>query len=564
MKYFLQSLCFVFIIAHALAAEDFYRRDCWGDQSDGTYINPILNADYPDVDIERVGDTFYMMTSTIHYAPGMTLLTSKDLVNWELAGHVFEKLDWHPRYDWKQMDGYRYGVWAGDLAYHEGQWYCYFIDFHCGLYVSTAEKFEGPWTPAKQLADWTKTDDPAVYWDEETKQGYLIANRFRYRDSESTKGRKAGYENRLYKLSWDGMKLEDNGVPVYYGPGAEAAKIYKIDNTYYIFMAEWRDGDRKQIALRSNNIYGPYERKVIMEMAPGEYRSVCQGALLQAPNDSWWLSHQYVQHRDFQAQKAGVSNATSYQGRMQGLVPVKWKDDWPTIPHDPDNNGIGNTIHTAIPKPVKGHTVKAPVTNDNFDSPKLGHQWQWNHNPRDDRWSLTERPGFLRLYASKPVNKQKDFWGAPNTISQRLMGSSVGVATCKIDLSGMTSGQVAGFCRHSGNFALLGVRADKDSVRTLFFERNGNRQYGPTIKHNEIWLRTHNDGPVANFEYSHDGVEWIRLGPEFPLSFGNWRGDRPGFFTWNPSTDDKLGYIDIDWFRYNYQGPSSNHPRLKK
>ncbi|MHC4575282.1 MAG: family 43 glycosylhydrolase, partial [Planctomycetota bacterium] len=139
----------------------------WGDQGDGSYKNPILNADYPDVDIEQVGDTYYMITSTIHYAPGMTLLESKDIVNWRLIGHVFDKLTWDPRYNFDSMSGYGRGVWAGDIAYHEGKWYCYFIDSASGLYMSSADRIDGKWTEAKLMLSKTKWTDPTVYWDEQ-------------------------------------------------------------------------------------------------------------------------------------------------------------------------------------------------------------------------------------------------------------------------------------------------------------------------------------------------------------------------------------------------------------
>jgi len=137
----------------------------WGDQGDGTYRNPILNADYPDVDIEHVGGKYYMITSTNHYAPGMTLLDSKDLVNWRIIGHVWEKLTWAPKYNWDKMGGYGHGVWAGDLACHDGKWYCYFIDFSSGLYVSTAEKITGPWSQPTCMMKKKAWTDPAVFWD---------------------------------------------------------------------------------------------------------------------------------------------------------------------------------------------------------------------------------------------------------------------------------------------------------------------------------------------------------------------------------------------------------------
>lgn len=519
--------------------------ESWGDQGDGTYKNPMLNGDYPDVDIEQVGDTYYMITSTNHYAPGMTLLTSKDIVNWRIMGHVFEKLTWEPTYNFDKMSGYGAGVWAGDLAYHDGTWYCYFIDTKSGLYMSSAGDITGPWSRPLCMLKKQRWTDPAAFWDEDEKQAYLICN---FGSDPIQKRNQA----RLFKMSWDGKRLLDEGTALYYGNGAEAAKIYKINGYYYIFLAEWIDGDRKQLVLRGKSIYGPFERKIVMEKATGALRSVCQGALVQAPNGSWWYTHQLVQHRErIKGAFAGRSTGSSYEGRSQWLIPVKWRDGWPVLGEDPDGNGIGNTV-AGWTKPISGHPVDAPQTDDEFDSQKLGSQWQWNHNPRDDRWSLTERPGWLRLRANVPVNNG-GFWNASNTISQRLMGKGKGLVTAKVDISGMKPGQQAGFCRHSGQFILIGIRADNEGKKKLIFNNNGKVTEGPAIRKDVIYYRTQNDGNQAFYEYSLDGETFERFGDRFQLEFGRWRGDRLGFYCWNDISP--VGHIDVDYFHYDYDGP---------
>jgi beta-xylosidase len=527
----------------------------WGDQGDGTYRNPILNADYPDVDIEKVGNIYYMITSTNHYAPGMTLLESKDLVNWTIIGHVFDKLTWEPRYNFDRMSGYSFGIWAGDLAYHDNRWYCYFIDFQSGLYMSTADRITGPWSRPICMLSKTRWTDPAVFWDDDQKQAYLVCNFGR--DPE----RKMN-QTRLFRMSADGRKLLDKGKAIYHGHGAEAAKIYKIDGYYYIFMAEWIEGDRKQIVLRGRSIYGPFERRIVMERGNDAVRSVCQGALVQARDGSWWYSHQLVQHREkIKGTFAGRTTGSSYEGRSQWLVPVKWKDGWPVLGRDPDGNGIGNTVHLSK-KPIQGCPIDAPQTDDEFDAPRLSPQWQFNHNPRDNRWSLTERPGWLRLKANVPV-KNGGFWNASNTVSQRLMGKGKGVVTAKVDISGMKPGQQAGFCRHSGQYILLGIRAGDDRVRRLVFNKNGKVKEGPVIRRDVIYYRTKNDGNQAFFEYSLDGKTYIPFGEKFQLKFGRWRGDRLGFYCFNEKKAE--GHIDIDYFHYDYDGPKrDNDPDTKR
>jgi len=526
----------------------------WGDQGDGTYRNPILNADYPDVDVEQLGDTYYMISSKQHMCPWMVILESKDMVNWRTIGHVWDKLSWAPEYNWDRMSGYPFGVWAGDLAYHDGTWYCYQIDFKHGLYMSSAKNIRGPWTIPHQLLPTSKVfDDPAVFWDDETGQAYLICNTGRKLAAEGVK--KRGNENYIFKMSWDGREILDEGKLVYTGIGAEAAKIYRINGTWYIFLAEWYrpdprrpddptadKGDRKQIVLRSKtgSIYGPYEKKVVFERGNGVIRSCSQGALMQATDGSWWYTHQLIQNI-----------RAPFQGRPQCLEPVAWIDGWPMIGKDVDGDGIGEPVLDHR-KPIEGYPITAPPTSDEFDSPKLGHQWEWNHNPRDTHWSLTDQPGWLRLRASVPVGKG-DFWGACNTISQRIMGTTRGEAEAKFDLSGMEPGGRAGFVRFGDVYHLLGVHVRDDGARHLFFNANGKRTEGPKLPGDVLWIRAANEGDQARFGFSTDGRRYKDFGPEFTLKFGKWTGDRLGFFCWNEN--EESGYVDVDYFHYDYDGP---------
>ncbi|WP_146399617.1 glycoside hydrolase 43 family protein [Planctomycetes bacterium CA13] len=551
------GLCLA-VFAHAIicCSTALAKTGSWGDQGDGTYNNPILNADYPDVDVEQVGDTYYMISSKQHMCPGMVILESKDMVNWTTIGHVWDKLSWAPEYSWDAMQGYPFGVWAGDFTYQDGKWYCYQIDFRHGLFMSTATDLRGPWTqPYKMLPTESVFDDPAVFWDQESKVAYLICNAGRKR--ASLKNKSLGNENYLFKMSWDGREILDEGTLVYTGPGAEAAKIYKIDNTWYLFFAEWRgEGDkrdRKQIVLRSktDSIYGPYDRKVVFERGNGIERSCSQGGLMQAPNGSWWYTHQLIQNIP-----------APFQGRPQCLEPVEWVDGWPMIGEDIDNDGIGEPV-LSYKKPIDGFPVNAPPSDDEFDLDKLGLQWEWNHNPRDSHWSLTERPGFLRINASVPIPPAANykmhrqvFWRACNTVSQRIMGTTTGTATAKLDLSGLKPGQKAGFVRFGAAFHLIGVHANDDGTRKLFLmDHDGKETQSDTLKGNDLFIRTSNEGDRASFEFSVNGKTFKRFGPEFTVKFGNWTGDRLGFFCWNESLED--GYLDIDYFHYDYDGPKA-------
>ena len=552
-----------------------HKTGSWGDQGDGTYKNPILNADYPDSDIEQVGDTYYMITSKQHMSPGMPIMESKDMVNWTLIGHVFDSLSWAPEYNWDRMNGYSFGTWAGDLAFHEGTWYCYQIDYSHGLMVSTAKHIKGPWSkPIFMLPHEKVLDDPAVYWDEETHEAYLICNTAGKQKEASNKI--SGNENRIYKMSWDGTKILDEGKLVYTFDGAEAAKIYKINGVWYIFMAEWYLGDRstkpgvknpkndrKQIVLRSTeSIYGPYEKKIVMEKGSiFGHRSASQGGLMQAPDGSWWYMHQLIQN-----------DTIPFQGRPQCLEPVNWIDGWPIIGVDEDNDGIGEPV-AHYKKPIDGFPISAPQTDDEFSSEKLGPQWEWNHNPRANHWSLTDKPGYLRLWASVPVPlgenygpRQNEwtnndgsntvFWRACNTLSQRIMGITSGTAIAKFDISGTKPGQLAGFVRYGGVYHLLGVSVKANGSRILFFmDKMGKQIEGPELNGTDLYIKTSNIGNQASYEYSVDGITYERFGPVFTIEFGKWTGDRLGFFCWNEI--DENGYIDVDWFSYDYDGPKA-------
>jgi beta-xylosidase len=527
----------------------------FGDQGDGTFVNPILNSDYPDSDVVKHGEKYYMISSKKHMSPGMIILESYDMVNWKIINHVYDKITWGSEYNWDKMAGYGYGVWAGDLAYHSGTWYCYVIDPHHGLLVSTTKDIYGKWSTPKLMLGAEKVfDDPGVFWDDENKEAYLIANAG-WSPKEKVR-RKNIFDNKIFKMSWDGTEILDEGKLFYTGVGAEAAKIYKIDEKWFIFISEWdtisggKRIDRKQIALRSksNSIYGPYDKKVLLEKGNGFKRSTSQGALVQGPDSSWWYYHQLIQ------------NITDpFQGRPQCLQPVEWINGWPIIGKDIDNDGIGEPLRT-LNKPNIKTTKKLEIqTDDEFLNSKLGHQWEWNHNPRDTHWSLTDRKGWLRLKASKLVPKTDyelhdgtPFWRSCNTLSQRIMGTVGSTGIAKFDLSGMAKGQRAGFVRFGGVSHIIGIHKDaQGNSRVFFMDNMGNETIGPLLKANVIYFKSRNIGKLATFQYSYDNKTFKDFGSEFTLRFGRWTGDRLGFFCWNDLDD--AGYVDVDWFHYDYE-----------
>jgi beta-xylosidase len=219
------------------------------------------------------------------------------------------------------------------------------------------------------------------------------------------------------------------------------------------------------------------------------------------------------------------------------------------IGKDCNNDGIGEPV-LEYKKPIEGYPITRPQTSDEFDCDQLAPQWEWNHNPRNTHWSLTDRKGFLRLSASMPIDNG-GFLRACNTITQRIMGTGKGEATVKIDTRGMAPGQKAGFTRLGGVHHLLGVLVEETGEKRIYFEgSSGIFLVGPEPEQETIYIRSINDGYKAQFSYSYDAIEFTSFGPEFTLEFGRWLGDRLGMYSYNELME--AGYIDIDWFHYDY------------
>lgn len=516
----------------------------WGDQGDGTFMNPILNSNYPDSDVEKFGDKWYMISSKGRYMKGMTILESEDLVNWSIVGGIVDSVDWYTE---KEKQGE--GVWAGDLVYHNNKWHCYFIDIDKGLFVSTSNNIQGPWSKPFLMMERKGMTDPAVYFDSEKKKGYLICN---YEIVGS--GEKRIYHNRLFNLSWDGMKIIDGGRDVYVESGAEAAKIYNVGGYFYLFFSEWttdtqgRKDDRRQIVLRSKKITGPYERKILLERDPVTGRSSSQGALVQAPDKSWWYFHQLIQQKN------------TYEGRPQCLIPVKWENNWPVLGADPDGNEIGNTVWSSK-KPVQGKAIRSPQTDDDFNNPVLGQQWLWDGNPVSHLWSLKENKGHIRLYGAKPDNIKMPYTTLPNKLMQRKMGKGKDTVTTKMHLGGLAKGQAAGLIVTGQNFAVLGAERDINAENiSIYAEKpGGNKVYEISLNKMDdyIYLRAVTDGRKLKFAFSLDGKEFKDIkSSNTLLETRGFNGLFIGLFSKEGSSAEK-GYADFDWFSYKYDGPKA-------
>ena len=489
------------------ARPDFVEEDTegWGDQGNGTYRNPVLNADFSDPDVIRVGSKYYMVASDFHFL-GMQVLESDDMVNWRYVSQIYRRFD-EP--GWDDNGHYAGGSWAPAIRHHNGLYYVYFCTPDEGLYMSTASDPRGPWAPLHLVKRVAKWEDPCPFWDEDG-QAYL---------GRSKHG--AG-PIIVHRMSADGKQLLDEGTTVYQGPIAEGTKFMKRNGYYYLIIPEGGVGTGWQTVLRAKNIYGPYERKVVLEQGSNNINGPHQGALVDAPDGSWWFYH-------FQE--------TPVLGRVVHLQPVRWQDDWPLMGVDYDGNGIGEPVAEwnlgrnqgdRLLDSAKNHesVLMIPVTqpSDDFSSPALGLQWQWNHNPVDTHWSLKEKKGWLTLKAL-PADSLKQ---CRNMLTQKVVGYQSESTTLLTSSGDCYAGL---FC--SGK-TFRGIGLCKDGI---FVEAQGKREIILKGKFPKLWVRVTNDCQANRhqFSFSTDGLHFTTAGEPFPLRSGYWKGIRVGLFCYGKS-----------------------------
>lgn len=500
----------------------------WGDQGDGTYHNPVLPADYSDIDCIRVGSDYYAISSTFQFSPGVVILHSKDLVNWSILGHVVSDLTQiGPELNWDRMNRYGKGVWAGSIRYHRKKFWVYFGTPDEGYFMSTAANPAGPWEPLHQVLKSDGWDDCSPFWDNDG-QGYLVGTNFR-----------DNYKTYLFKLTYDGRQIvKDSGRVINEGSRREANKLYKFNGAYYHFFSEHEPSKGRYVMMqRSKNINGPYAEVKQLSHAQRQVMEPNQGGIVQTERGEWYF---FTHH-----------GTGAWEGRAASLIPVNWIDGWPIL-GKVGLDGIGTMVWSGK-KPVPGRPIETPQSSDEFNRTRLPPQWEWNYQPRAGKWSLTERPGFLRLRAFQPL-KRGDLMAAGNTLTQRSMRTRENVVTVPLDLGGMADGQVAGLSHFARDYATLGVRQTGE-MRILEFTHNQTVTPGPHLPARRVWLRsTWGLDGRSRFSYSVDGRNFTAFGDTYQLTWGRYRGDRIGIYTYNDKGEQ--GYVDIDWFRYNYLTPA--------
>ncbi|TKK67135.1 glycosyl hydrolase 43 family protein [Ilyomonas limi] len=510
-KYF---LCFyMLLLLHTFVSS---AQNVHADNGNGTYTNPLISADFPDPDVIRVGDTYYMVSTTMFVFPGVTILKSHDLVNWEYCSNAVPRFDFSKCYDLDGCNRYGHGQWATSLKYHNGKFYLLFITLDEGGFMCTADKAEGPWKITHLPKGFY---DPGLFFDDNGKiyvaQGY---SRISITEVDSN----------LHAIGPDSL--------VYTGDirkGLEGTHVYKINGYYYLYCT-YGGRDGMQVALRSKNIYGPYEQKLLIyDTTQGINYGIHQGALIQTGTGEWWTIL-FVDSGPF--------------GRFPSLQPVTWVDDWPMI-------GLNGKAIVTYKKPGvgKAYPVKDLPTSDEFNDTKLGMQWGWNHNPDSTKWSLTQKRGSLRLMTVKPAATLRD---AQNTLTQRPFAKHdqtvPTIATTKMDVSHMKDGDVAGLAVFQDPYAFICVKRE-NGASYLAMVNNGEMVDSVALPSTTVYLRTiaSNSSSDASFEYSLDNKTFKQLGDKLMMKFSLKMFTGNKFCLFNYPTQQTGGYVDFDWFRVN-------------
>lgn len=518
---------------------DNYKSEVWvADQGDGTYRNPIIHSDYSDPDVTRAGDDYYMTSSSFNAAPGLPILHSKDMVNWELINYALPKQVPVEHFNTPQHGN---GVWAPAFRYHNNEFYIYWGDPDFGIYMVKTEDPAGEWSDPVLVMEAKGAIDPCPLWDEDGK-AYLV---------HAWAGSRAGVKSILtvHKMSPDGTKVLDDGRHVFDGhddhPTVEGSKFYKRNGYYYIFAPAGGVSTGWQLILRSKNVYGPYEEKIVLEQGRTSVNGPHQGAWVETPKGQDWFYH--------------FQDVDAY-GRIVHLQPMHWKNDWPVMGEDHDGNGIGEPVMThKKPDVGQNYPVVTPKETDEFTSDSLGIQWQWNANP-NVLWHA-KLPGndYLRLFSISQPEEAKNLWDVPNLLLQKFPAPSF-TASSKITLipEDADKPRKAGFIVMGRDYATLTI-VEKDGEFYLQRTEAINADQGKEekvleelkLKSNTVYVKVHVEAPDAmcQFSFSENGKRFKEVGKPFKARVGKWIGAKLGLFSVSPADAKRGGYADIEYFR---------------
>jgi len=530
------AVLLVLLVSYSVAANA-YAGGLPDQPGDATYKNPIIYADYSDPDVIRVGDDFYLTASSFNCVPGLPILHSHDLINWQIIGHALKRL---PPEDVFSKPQHGNGVWAPAIRYHAGEFFIFYPDPDRGIYLVKAKDAAGPWSEPLLIKAAKGWIDPCPLWDTDGK-AYLVS---------AMAASRSGIKSILIvsRMSEDGTKLLDDGAIVFDGhdqnPTVEGPKFYKRNDYYYIFAPAGGVESGWQLVLRSKNVFGPYEPRKVLAQGKTDINGPHQGAWVETQTGESWFIH-------FQDRRA--------YGRIVHLQPMKWTGDWPVIGNDFDGDGVGEPVFK-FRKPNVGRSWPSETIadSDEFNDSVLGPQWQWQANPGNNWMFLASALGVVRLFNVPLPDDHKNFWDVPNLLLQKFPAAEFTVTT-KMTFTPRADQEKTGLIVMGLDYSYISIQ---QKAGKLFVSqtvcKDADRQTAETesptveVKSNLIYLRVE-VGAVCRFSFSLDGARFTPVGVPFQARQGRWIGAKVGLFAVSSGQTREMGYADVDWFRVQKQ-----------
>lgn len=536
------SVCGMF---HPAMAQ--YRSEVWvSDEGNGMYRNPILHADYSDPDVCVVGEDYFLTASSFNCTPGLPILHSKDLVNWKIVNYALKKVEPVEYYNEARHGK---GVWAPSIRFHEGMYYIYWGDPDFGIFMVKTRDPYGEWDKPVLVKAGKGMIDPCPLWDDDGRV-YL---------AHAWAGSRAKFNSVLTvcELNKEGTKVISDPVLVFDGNDGvnhtiEGAKFYKRNGFYYLFAPAGGVVSGWQLVMRSKNVYGPYEPRIVMAQGKTDINGPHQGGWVDTPAGESWFLH-------FQDKGA--------YGRVLHLNPMKWVNDWPVIGVDRDGDGCGDPVSCyRKPRTDKTYPIETPVESDEFDTRKLGLQWEWHANYQDV-FGFTTNMGYARIYGHELSSHFKNFWEVPNLLMQKFPAEEFTV-TAKLKVSAKDDGQLSGLIVMGWDYSWIGV--EKQGEKFLLKQaickdaEQGNLEQVSTLAvlepskkfeaglfpnfEREIYIRVRvGKEAYCRFSYSLDGKKFTEAGTLFKARQGKWIGAKVEMFSVTPHGKER-GWVDVDWF----------------
>lgn len=536
------SVCGMF---HPAMAQ--YRSEVWvSDEGNGMYRNPVLHADYSDPDVCVVGEDYFLTASSFNCTSGLPILHSKDLVNWKIVNYALKKVEPVEYYNEARHGK---GVWAPSIRFHEGMYYIYWGDPDFGIFMVKTRDPYGEWDKPVLVKAGKGMIDPCPLWDDDGRV-YL---------AHAWAGSRAQFNSVLTvcELNKEGTKVISDPVLVFDGNDGvnhtiEGAKFYKRNGFYYLFAPAGGVVSGWQLVMRSKNVYGPYEPRIVMAQGKTDINGPHQGGWVDTPAGESWFLH-------FQDKGA--------YGRVLHLNPMKWVNDWPVIGVDRDGDGCGDPVSRyRKPKTDKTYPIETPVESDEFDTRKLGLQWEWHANYQDV-FGFTTNMGYARIYGHELSSHFKNFWEVPNLLMQKFPAEEF-TATAKLKVSAKDDGQLSGLIVMGWDYSWIGV--EKQGEKFLLKQaickdaEQGNLEQVSTLAvlepskkfeaglfpnfEREIYIRVRvGKEAYCRFSYSLDGKKFTEAGTLFKARQGKWIGAKVGIFSVTPHGKER-GWVDVDWF----------------